>query len=240
MDNSSLQGQPPQHHIASNTNSPSTENCSVCNNPLSDQRALCHKCQKIYHLNCVTVNSDNEPCTCHNCANINLSSSSSKSVRSHRSKASSVSQGSTIRRKELEMQRLEEERQLAKERDSEFLRQKYQLLQQEEEDRDDRSSVDINSVHEWLNNQPNPHNIPEINQSAVPPLNGPNCSVENTNVTFAVSTSNQGRAAQLTKNNVPITTPVTHFQNKIAHPSLHSTSYNNTTTFILEMKQQNQ
>ncbi|XP_073841470.1 uncharacterized protein [Musca autumnalis] len=233
MDNSSLQGQPPQHQSASNTNSPSVESCSVCNKPLSGQRALCHKCQKIYHLNCVNVNSDNEPCTCHNCANITLSSSSSKSGRSHRSKTSSVSRGSTIRRKQLELQRLEEERQLAKERDSEFLRQKYQLLQQEEEEeRDDRSSIDINSVHEWLKNQPNPPNIPVTIQSGVPPLNEPNYSTGNNNVTFAAPTSNQSQAAaQSAQNNMPINT-TTHFQNKIAHPSLHSTSYNNTTTFI--------
>ncbi|KAI8120436.1 hypothetical protein CVS40_8253 [Lucilia cuprina] len=140
-----------------------------------------------------------------------LTPGSPKSIRSQRSRISNISTISTIRRKNLELQRLEEERQLAKERDTEFLKQKYKLLQQTEEEDVDTSSQDLNSVHEWLNTQPNPPNSSETN----PHFSPQNCPTENQHVTFTTSMFNQCQVAtQTSQNNMPI-------QHILIHPSQH-------------------
>ena len=70
--------------------------------------------KKSHHLNCVNIDTHEETFTCDNCANRAPFSGSPRSTRSHHRKASSTSKSSSIRMKNLERQRLEEERQLAK------------------------------------------------------------------------------------------------------------------------------
>lgn len=159
---------------------------------------------------------------------------------SHRSRTSSNSTSSSIRRKNLELQRLEEERQLAKERDTEFLNQKYTLLRQTEEEADDSSSQDLNSVHEWLGAQTNPTNLLESNPHPVTTVNAnmQNCPTENQNSTFTTSILNQRQVPTLTSlnNNINNSIPINHtyfnFQDKTQNALLASTSYNNASTFI--------
>ncbi|KNC20989.1 hypothetical protein FF38_12041 [Lucilia cuprina] len=172
MDKSSFQGQPPQPHQEPATTSPPTANY-------------------LYPLKCINLENNQQPFTCDNCTSKTLTPGSPKSIRSQRSRISNTSTISTIRRKNLELQRLEEERQLAKERDTEFLKQKYKLLQQTEEEDVDTTSQDLNSVHEWLNTQPNPPNSSEKN----PHFSPQNCPTENQHVTFTTSMLNQCQVA---------------------------------------------
>ena len=146
---------------------------------------------------CVNINTQEETFTCDNCDNRAPFSGSSKFTRSHHIKASSTSKSSIIRRKNLELQRLEEERQLAIERDNVFLKLTYQFWQQEANELYDRCSIDINYVHEWFNNKSNLANLYEVIRTSVTPLNVNvlNCSTKKNNVSFAHPISSQGQVA---------------------------------------------
>lgn len=248
MDNSSFQGQPPRKHHEHATTSQPNDSCSICNKPSGTQCILCDKCHKRYHFKCAKIADNQRTYTCNDCSKEIQVPDSPKSVCSHRSNASNSSVNSIIRKRNLELQRLEEERQLATERDRKYLKQKYRLLQQAEDEIDDTNSVAGSSVHEWLNNQPDPsinnakdlpsdlQDLSETNYFASPSnndINIPKTATENRNSTFTTNSSNQfSNKSQTAENMLPINSVQKTFQEKPSHVSTHSTSFNNTTTFI--------
>lgn len=141
---SSSQGQPLLQPHVSNSN----RSCQICLKPLEkDNFISCNTCQWVFHFACVNITNPLPTWNCANCKSRAAAPHSPRSVRSHRS---CVSNSSSSRRQLLELQQLEEETQLQRD----FIRKKYQILHQTEED--DVAAFSTNSIHEWLNNQPDP------------------------------------------------------------------------------------
>ncbi|KAI8123977.1 hypothetical protein CVS40_5800 [Lucilia cuprina] len=150
MDSSySLQGQPPNLHQIQNPTTKSSIICKTCQKSSDNNSAIfCDKCKSAFHS--ISANVDNSQpqrtWLCQNCSTQQqISFDSPRSVRT-----SNSSRASHSRIHALELQRLQEETNLERE----FIRKKYQILVQANEDDGDMPSVS-NSVHEWLNEQQN-------------------------------------------------------------------------------------
>ncbi|XP_046801151.1 uncharacterized protein LOC124418553 isoform X2 [Lucilia cuprina] len=152
MDSSySLQGQPPNLHQIQNPTTKSSIICKTCQKSSDNNSAIfCDKCKLAFHSICANVDNSQPQRTwlCRNCST--QQQISFDSPRSVRTCSSNSSRASHSRIHALEFQRLQEETNLERE----FIRKKYQILVQANEDDGDMTSLS-NSVHEWLNEQQN-------------------------------------------------------------------------------------
>lgn len=130
--------------------------CQICLADSNDNLINCVKCHQTYHQHCASVP---EPVP-HTwlCANCSSAQSETHSVRGVSSKASRASQR---RRIALELQLIEEERQLSIVRDKEFLSKKLEILQKEDEADDANTDTDI-SVGDWLEDVHKSTNAPTV------------------------------------------------------------------------------
>lgn len=240
MDNSSFQGQPPPNYHEHAKNSQPIVNCFSCKKPSGAKCLLCSKCHKTFHLKCAKKSSILQIFTCKGCLKKVQVADSPQASRSHRSNIVNPSKNAITRRQNLELQRLEEERQLAIERDREFLRRKYQLL----EEIDDMNSLVTNSLGDCENDQPDSpintaqnmsseqQNVREITYfdlSVDKHVNVPTTSNNNINSGFTTAGTNIPATALKSATN---SLAVDSTQNKTTHDFFCSTLNNNTTTFI--------
>ncbi|XP_017487332.1 PREDICTED: uncharacterized protein LOC108375696, partial [Rhagoletis zephyria] len=118
--------------------------CSMCHNPPDDKMASCMKCHKLFHRSCANV-ADNIAYKCPQCSD-NRPASPAPSATSRCSNRSRTSQSRSV---QLQLKKLQEQRELDSARDREFLNKKYQLLE-EAEDLCSNSSQNSQSVRDWL------------------------------------------------------------------------------------------
>ncbi|XP_059217620.1 uncharacterized protein LOC131994760 [Stomoxys calcitrans] len=128
------------------TGQPQNDNgCILCPNPPDSNMLSCMECKRVFHKICLkNANRTNQLCP--DCAD-RRPPSPTHSIRSH---SSAVSRQSHARSIQLQLQRLEEERNL----NLEFLNKKYDLLQ-EAATVNENSSTSSQSVQNWVNQLPN-------------------------------------------------------------------------------------
>lgn len=191
MHSSTSHGQLPNAQNVSTSNTNSSENCQICHQPPTINNIVkCNNCRLPFHRQCARITNSN----CWKCIDcvINVLPGSPLSVCSQNSRASNSSRTSNSRR-QLQLQRLEEERQL--ERD--FLKKKYQILEQAQDDDEDLGSV-TDSVNQWLNNQPEP------NLHSYVPMSSLNNNRSNPGIQRTVTETNLFTLSNQTDSSIPI------------------------------------
>ncbi|XP_055923707.1 uncharacterized protein LOC129954075 [Eupeodes corollae] len=161
MSTSNLQGQPPPSPTTQTIASPNDHivqtsadqltACQICTNPKNQEMICCSICHAQFHKSCTNANASS--LTDWQCQACHLASPTYNS--SAKAPASNVSRSSQPRRVALELQRAEEERKLALAElaiNKEFLRKKYQILAEECEENESKSSQSV-SVNAWLEGQ---------------------------------------------------------------------------------------
>lgn len=261
--NTLFQGQPTQNPqpVNANLNNIQAQPCSICAKPTDSNHVSCQKCKNMFHPECVqTRNPRTYICT--QCSAAIHASDPPRSERSHYSNTSNSSRNSIVRKRDLELRRLEEERQLAIERDREFLNRKYQLLEQAEEQFDAAESPKSNSVEQWLEQQsclavntdtveaPQQQTLsefPERLQATNTTPNNPNQSREqperaqDPRISDPPSTNHQAiyRTPALDKSQTAFMDPTSfmsnNYQNNPSHIPFNSTHHNNRPNFIETM-----
>lgn len=137
--------------------------------------------------------------------------STAQEFTSPKSVKSTSSRASQSRRAALELQLLEEERQLSIARDKEFLNKKLQILQRSVDESDDEQSVTNISIRHWLNDADQLNNPPVTSVATIsasqPPENSNTTTVASSNAqaarTTACTFSNFVNKAPIITSNIP-------------------------------------
>ena len=144
---------------------PKQSSCLQCNEEDNEEMVMCDKCDSWHHFTCADVSAsiEHKDWMCDKCTaslskpaspNLNIPDMQ-QSVKPNSTK-SKVSKSSSARKRKLELQRLEEARELQKQRDEQYLKEKYTLLDaqtsesDEEEEEEDFQDHIKDHVHKWV------------------------------------------------------------------------------------------